>query len=160
MSANLRLTGVPAVQTGMLVRRPAQEVFEAFAEPAVTTNFWFTKSTGKLGPGAEVQWTWEMYDVSTPVKVKEFEQDRRIAFEWGAAPAATTVELDFESRPDGNTFLSVKETGFSGETGDDIVAWALGSMGGFTQVLAAVKAYLEHDIVLTIVADRFPDGKP
>jgi hypothetical protein len=47
---------------------------------------------------------------------------------------------------------------YGGSTGDDLAAAALGSMGGFTWVLAALKAYLEHDIVLTVVADRFPDG--
>ncbi|MEV1167923.1 hypothetical protein [Nonomuraea sp. NPDC049784] len=36
----------------MLIRRPPAEVFQAFADPDVTTRFWFTKSTGKLTPGA------------------------------------------------------------------------------------------------------------
>jgi uncharacterized protein YndB with AHSA1/START domain len=159
-AANLQLKNIPVVETGMLIRRPVNEVFNAFADPAITTRFWFTKSTGKLAPGAEVEWTWEMYGVTTPVRVKEFEQDRRIVNEWGAQPAATTFELDFSPRNDGTTYVSVTESGFSGETGDDIVAWAIGSMGGFTQALAAAKALLEYQIAVPIVADRFPDGHP
>jgi hypothetical protein len=31
-------------------------------------------------------------------------------------------------------------------------------MGGFTMVLASLKALLEHGIVLNLVADHFPDG--
>jgi hypothetical protein len=29
-------------------------------------------------------------------------------------------------------------------------------MGGFTWVLAGLKAYLEHNIMLNLIADRFP----
>jgi hypothetical protein len=54
----------------------------------------------------------------------------------------------------------VKETGFTGEDGDAVATWAIGSMGGFTRMIAGLKACLEHKIVLTIVADRFPDGHP
>ena len=144
----------------MLVRKPVDTVFDALANPAVTSKFWFTKGSGKLEPGAKVQWTWEMYDVSRPVTVREFRQNERIVVEWGESPAATTVTFRFDSRDDGTTFVNITETGFSGESGDDVVNWALGSMDGFTQVLAALKAYLEHGIVLTLVADRFPDGHP
>jgi len=47
----------------------------------------------------------------------------------------------------------VTETGFTG-TADDMAARAVDSTGGFTKVLAAVKALLEHDILLDVVADR------
>ncbi|MEN3309327.1 MAG: hypothetical protein V7603_5529 [Micromonosporaceae bacterium] len=161
MSAgSLRLTSAPTVETAMLIRSPVHEVFEAFADPAITSRFWFTHSTGRLAPGAEVRWTWQMYDLTTPVRVKEFEQDARMLLEWGAEPAVTTFELSFAPQEDDTTFVNITETGYSEETGDEVVAHALGSMGGFTLVLAALKAYLEHKIVLAVVADRFPDGKP
>ena len=44
----------PIVQAQMLIRRPVAEVFNAFADPAVTTKFWFSKSSGKLAPDARV----------------------------------------------------------------------------------------------------------
>jgi uncharacterized protein YndB with AHSA1/START domain len=161
MSANgLHLKNAPVMDTGMLIRKPVDEVFEALANPAITTKFWFTKSTGRLEPGAKVAWTWEMYGVTRPAVVREFVQNERIVVEWGEPPAATTVTFRFDSRDDGTTFLNVTEVGFTGATGDDVVNWALGSMGGFTQMLDALKAYLEHGIVVTIVADRFPDGHP
>ena len=31
----------------MLIRKPVAEVFEAFVDPAITTQFWFTKSSGR-----------------------------------------------------------------------------------------------------------------
>jgi uncharacterized protein YndB with AHSA1/START domain len=58
---NLNLKRVPVAKTGMLIRRPVAEVFEAFIDPRVTTKFWFTKSSGRLEVGKQVKWEWEMY---------------------------------------------------------------------------------------------------
>ncbi len=44
----------------MLIRKPVAEVFEAFVDPATTSKFWFTKGSGRLAPGEEIRWDWEM----------------------------------------------------------------------------------------------------
>ncbi|HET6723746.1 MAG TPA: polyketide cyclase, partial [Chitinophagaceae bacterium] len=49
----------------MLIRKPIEEVFEAFINPAITKNFWFTKASGKLEVGKKITWSWEMSNVST-----------------------------------------------------------------------------------------------
>jgi uncharacterized protein YndB with AHSA1/START domain len=138
----------------MLVHRPPAEVFRAFVDPAVTTRFWYTRSTGPMTPGAELRWDWEMYGVSASVSVKEVDADSRIVFGWGD-PRPTTVELVFTPWPAGGTYVQVTESGLSG-TGDEVVAHATGSTGGFTTVLCALKALLEHDVELTAVADHHP----
>lgn len=147
----------PTVKTEMLVRKPAAEVFEAFVDPAITAKFWFSKGSGRLTPGATVTWDWEMYNLSETVSVKEVEKNKRILIEWSAYGVPTTVEWTFTRRPDNTTFVSITETGFSG-SGDEMVAQATGSTEGFTLVLAGLKALLEHDVVLNLVPDRFPDG--
>jgi uncharacterized protein YndB with AHSA1/START domain len=154
---DLRLTHIPSVEVGMLIRRPPAEVFRALVDPAITTKFWFTKSSGEVAPGAELQWDWEMYGASAQVVVKEVEDNRRILIEWGDGEESTTVEFRFTPRGDGATFVEVTETGLSGG-GDALAARAAGSTGGFTIALCAMKALLEHDIVLTVVRDRYPDG--
>jgi uncharacterized protein YndB with AHSA1/START domain len=154
---DLQITRIPSVDVGMLVRRPPRDVFEALADPAITTRFWFTRSTGRLAPGAEVRWDWEMYGVSAKVSVKEVEQDRRILIEWGDGDEYTTVEFRFVPWRDDSTYVQVTETGLGGD-GDELVSRAIASTGGFTIVLCALKALLEHDVVLTAVLDRFPEG--
>jgi uncharacterized protein YndB with AHSA1/START domain len=146
------------MKTQMLIRKPVGDVFEAFVDPAITTKFWFTRSSGRVEPGAEIQWEWEMYHVSAKVRVKEIEPNSRIVIEWGDEENGfTTVEWRFYPRKDDTSFVTISETGFSGD-GDQIVAHAIDSMGGFSFVLAAAKALLEHDIVLTLTADHAPDG--
>jgi uncharacterized protein YndB with AHSA1/START domain len=154
---NLQLTHIPVMKTGMLIRRPVAEVFEAFVNPDITTQFWFTKSSGRLEPGTQVEWTWEMYDVSAAVTVKAIEPNSRIAIEWPGYSGLTTVEWLFTSHTDTTTFVSITETGFSGD-GDGLVQQVTASTQGFTLVLAGLKALLEHNVRLNLVADRYPKG--
>jgi uncharacterized protein YndB with AHSA1/START domain len=139
----------------MLVRRPLDEVFNAFVDPAITTRFWFTGSSGKLEPGAKVTWEWEMYGVSADVHVKAIEQPSRILIEWD--DPSTTVEWQFASHGAEATLVQITNTGFQG-TEENVVGMALESMGGFSLVLAALKAWLEHGIALNLVADRNPEA--
>ncbi len=147
----------PIAKAEMLIRRPAADVFEAFVDPAITSKFWFTKGSGRLEPGASVQWDWEMYGVSVQVQVKAFEPNKRILIEWSAYGKATTVEWIFTDRSDNTTFVSVTNSGFAGST-DEKVNEAISSTEGFTLVLAGLKALFEHNVILNLVADRFPKG--
>ena len=154
----MEIQDVPVAKTEMLIRKPVSEVFEAFVNPAITSKFWFTKGSGRLEAGKQIRWDWEMYDVSVDVNVKAIEKDKRILIEWGAKGGPPTkVEWVFSSRPNRTTLVSVTNTGFSGD-GDEVVKQALDSTGGFTLVLAGLKAFLEHNIALNLIADRFPDG--
>lgn len=153
----ITLETVPVAKTGMMIRRPAAEVFEAFVDPAVTTKFWFTKSSGRLEAGRSVIWTWEMYGASTEVTVKALEPGKRIVVEWQGYRGPTTVEWKLAALTGETTFVSVTESGFAG-SGDEIVAAVINSGQGFTWTLAGAKALLEHGVRLNLVADRFPNG--
>ena len=154
---SLRLTQIPVATTAMLIRRPVAEVFAAFVDPAVTSKFWFTRGSGPLEPGTIVTWHWDMYGFSTEARAIEIEPDRLILVEWIAGDSSTRIEWRFFPRPDGTTFVSITNSGFTG-SGDDVTHHAIASTEGFTFVLAGAKAWLEHGIELNLVADRFPDG--
>lgn len=147
----------PEAKTGILIRRPVAEVFKAFVDPAITTRFWFTSSSGPLEAGKPVTWEWEMYGASTRVEPKVVESNRRIVIEWDGYTGRTTVEWKFAARDDGTTFVSIAESGWS-STGDELVGHVNSAAEGFTWTLAGLKALLEHGIELNAVADRFPDG--
>jgi uncharacterized protein YndB with AHSA1/START domain len=142
-------------KTEMLIRRPAAEVFQAFVDPEITTKFWFTKSSGRLETGKQIRWDWEMYNSGTDVKVIAIEPNKRLLVEWMAFGAPTTIEWIFTPRPDNTTFVSITNSGFQG-TEEEIAEQAISSTEGFTFVLAGLKALLEHNINLNLIADRFP----
>src|SRR5262245_62001923 len=154
--SNPQLKQRPVAKTGMLVRRPVADVFSAFIDPQITTKFWFTKSSARLEPGKEVKWEWEMYDASTRVTVKAIEPNKFILIEWDGYSGRTTVEWKFAPQKDG-TFVSITESGWTGD-GDELVRYVNNSAEGFTWTLAGLKALLEHNLRLNVVADRFPKG--
>lgn len=140
----------------LVIRKPVSEVFRAFTDPEITTKFWFNRSTGALESGASVQWYWDVHGVSAVVCVLEFEPNERILIEWAGPDGsdASTVQFTFEARPDDRTFVRVVSTGFEGDA-DAVLAKALDSVGGFSLVLAAAKAWLEYGVDLHVVADKF-----
>jgi uncharacterized protein YndB with AHSA1/START domain len=91
------------------------------------------------------------------VTAKTIESGRRIVVEWPGYRSPTTVEWTFEALDDGTTFVRITESGFTGE-GDELVQQVTGSTQGFTLVLAGLKALLEHNVRLNLVADRYPKG--
>jgi uncharacterized protein YndB with AHSA1/START domain len=153
----LQLTESPSVDVGMLIRRSPHDVFEALGDPSITTRFWYTKSSGRMEKGAELTWEWEMYGASAKVWVQEVEADHRISFSWeGYDPAhPTTVEFLFIPYENDTTYVRITETGFTGDT-DTQVSRALESTAGFTFLLSALKAALEHDITLRVTLDAHP----
>lgn len=147
----------PAAKTAMLIRKPVAEVFEAFVNPSVTTKFWFTKSTGKLEVGKPIEWTWEMYQVTVPVVVKEIIPNQKIVIEWGNYQNMTTVEWTFQSLEQG-TYVSIVNSGFQGSL-SELITQVSDSAKGFTFLLSGAKAFLEHGLQLNLTADAFPVGK-
>lgn len=143
------------IEAQMLIRKPAAEVAEAFINPEITKHFWFTNSTGVLQPGATVIWTWEMYNVSSKVFVREVQPAKKIVIEWD--DPATLVEFSFQSVAPSQTYVVIRHSGFQ-QTGDELIRTMMDSTGGFTTVLDGLKAYLEHGINLNLVADKFPKG--
>jgi uncharacterized protein YndB with AHSA1/START domain len=145
----------PVAQAQMAIRKPIAEVFEAFVNPAITTRFWFTKSSGRLEAGKTVRWEWEMYGFSTNAEVKEIENHKRILVEWNRPDHPSMVEWTFEQLDKNRTFVTVKNWGFGGDAGKTMAA-AIDSTGGFTFLLAGAKFFLEHGIEPRLVEDHDP----
>ncbi|HEX5759566.1 MAG TPA: SRPBCC family protein [Thermoanaerobaculia bacterium] len=135
----------------MLIRTPVGQVFEALVDRAITSRFWFSKGSGRLEAGKRVRWDWEMYGVAAEVDVKAVEENERILVEWGGPDNPTAVEWTFELRGEDRTFVVVENWGFGGDA-EKVVAKALDSTGGFSFLLAGLKAFLEHGIELNLIA--------
>ncbi len=140
------------VQAQMLIRKSIHEVFEAFINPEITTNFWFTKSTGKLEEGKTIIWEWEMYNAKSEVKVLQIIPNQLIKTEWGLF--SNNVDYEFKEMEKG-TLVIIKSYGYS-EKGDELLSVINDNTGGFTTVLDGCKAYLEHGINLKLIEDKFP----
>lgn len=141
------------VEAQMLIRKPIEQVFQAFIDPEITVHFWFTKSSGKLEIGKTIIWEWEMYDVKSTATVQQIIPNQKITILWG--PPQTTVEFNFKALSQQNTYVTITQKGFN-ESADQLIQTLMDSTGGFTTVLDGCKAYLEHGINLNLIADKFP----
>lgn len=141
------------VEAQMLIRKAVEVVFNAFIDPSITKNFWFTKGSDILKIGKTVTWTWEMYNVSTEVYVKNIVENEKISIEWNNPK--TTVDFEFKQLSATNTYVTIKNYGFE-KDGTELLNIIKDSTAGFTTVLDGLKAYLEHNINLNLIADKFP----
>lgn len=147
----------PAATTGMLIRRPVARVFEAFVHPEQTTQFWFTRSTGSLEKGKTVDWIWDMYNHTSSVLVKDLVPNKKIEIEWGAkGQPRSRVEWSFEPVETDFTFVHIVADGFEGDEDQQMVT---DTATGFCWVLAGAKAWLEFDLRLNLIGDRFYGGR-
>ena len=140
----------PKVEVDMLVRRPAAEVYEAFADPAQITKFWLARSSGRLEPAAHVSWAFKVAGAKTEVDVLEARPGELLDLRWDEGQP---LRITFADRGD-TTLVGIEVTDFPGDTPN---ANAIESMSGFTLVLASLKMWLEHSIAGDLMYDKFPD---
>jgi uncharacterized protein YndB with AHSA1/START domain len=96
-----------------------------------------------------------MYNLSVPVWVQKVEPLSKIVIDWGDGHDRTTAEWTFPDVGEAGTYVEIINYGFQG-TPDEILSQTADCTGGFNLVLAGLKAYLEHNIQLNLVGDRFP----
>jgi uncharacterized protein YndB with AHSA1/START domain len=134
------------------IARPVHEVFEAVADPEQLSRYFTTNGAkGRLTTGATVMWDFADFPGAFPVEVVEVEQDRRIVLRWDAAdggddPYQTTATMEFEALDDGRTLVTISEEGWrQSEAGRRS---SYGNCEGWTGMLCALKAWLEHGVNL------------
>lgn len=147
----------PEFTVGGRIDRPVHEVFEAVVDPGLLSQFFTTGgATGRLATGAVVTWDFHEFPGACPVHVVEVVQDRRIVLRWDAPEGAatpdasgarqTTVTMTFEPLEDGRTLVRISERGWS----PSAAGWkaSYGNCEGWTGMLCAMKAWLEHGLNL------------
>ena len=149
------------------IARPVHEVFEAVADPGKLSNYFTTGgASGRLETGATVTWDFHDFPGAFPVEVVEVVPDEKIVLRWDAsegeppnlsdnpprsematAPYKTTVTMTFAPLDgDTRTLVEIKEEGWQENQG--ALEASYGNCQGWSQMLAALKAWVEHGINL------------
>lgn len=132
------------------VHRPVAEVYEAVADPARLSGYFTTGGAkGRIETGATVTWDFADFPGAFPVEVVEATPAERIVLRWKAQDGdyQTTVTMTFAPLDgDTRTLVSITEEGWR-ETDAGIKA-SYGNCMGWAQMLAAMKAWVEHGINL------------
>jgi uncharacterized protein YndB with AHSA1/START domain len=149
------------------IQKPLAEVFDAVQNPTKLSGYFTTGgASAPLNEGATVIWRFADYPGDIPVTVKKVVPNKLLVFEWdayeppekAAAPGKsenkipppsgykTTVEMTFESLGPADTLVRITESGWR-ETQRGLDG-SYGNCMGWTQMLCALKAYLEYNINL------------
>ncbi len=135
------------------VARPATEVYEAVADPAQLSKYFTTGGArGRLEPGSDVSWDFLDFPGRFPVTVVEADAPHRIVIEWDGSETAgadgkTRTTFEFTEIDGGaRTLVTITERAWRATA--DGAKSAFGNCEGWTGMLAAMKAWLEHRINL------------
>jgi uncharacterized protein YndB with AHSA1/START domain len=143
------------------IQKPIAEVFDAVYNPTKLSGYFTTGgASAPLAEGTSVIWRFADYPGDVPVTVKKLVPNQQIVLEWDAyeppdssdnkipPPSGykTTVEMTFESLDPNNTLVKISESGWR-ETQRGLDG-SYGNCMGWTQMLCALKAYLEYNINL------------
>jgi len=133
------------------VARPVAEVYEAVADPEQLSHYFTTGGArGRLEKGADVTWDFADFPGRFPVTVVESDPPRRLVIRWEARSsleAETTTFFEFESI-DGGTRTLVTITESAWQATPDGAKSAFEHCEGWTGMLDALKAWVEHGINL------------
>lgn len=137
------------------IAKPVHEVFEAVADPTQLSCYFTTGGAeGRLETGATVTWDFHDFPGAFPVYVTEVVPDERIVLEWKANERGgtdvpdyrTTVTMSFKSLEDGRTLVEISEEGW--RFNENALESSYGNCMGWSQMLCALKLWLEHGINL------------
>ena len=136
------------------IQKPAGEVFDGVRNPEKLSRYFTTGgASAPLDANTTVMWEFADFPGPFPVRVKEVVPNKLIAFEWDAAGEVKDpgnivcrVEIAFEPLGDNETLVSISESGWpETEKGLEL---SYGNCMGWSQMLSALKAFLEYGINL------------
>ena len=136
----------------MFVSRPVESVFEAVVDPAILSPYFTTGgAVGRIEAGRSVTWDFHDFPGAFEVEVEEVAVNERIVLRWPANDESgrqyqTRVTFAFSPTADGRTRVEVAESGWP-DTPSGLKA-SYGNCMGWSQMLAALKMWVEHGINL------------
>ncbi|MDM5188502.1 SRPBCC family protein [Bacillus sp. DX4.1] len=131
--------------TKFKILKPANEVFEAFVDPAKIGNFWFSSSSERWEQGKTVTLKYDEYNAQIDIEVMEVEMNKKIVFKWGANGDGHIVTISLKELENSITLIEVNEEGFN-ENDDNLINQLLDNKEGWVFMLTCLKCYLENGI--------------
>jgi uncharacterized protein YndB with AHSA1/START domain len=135
------------IKAALQIQKPAHEVFEAIVDPAKMSNYFISKSTGRMEEGAQLTWNFPEFTVDVPVRVGTIRPNEYISYYWpNENGKELLVEMTLTPYSNNSTVVTVTEK--SMELNEAGLNWLKGNTEGWANFLACLKAWLEYGINL------------
>jgi uncharacterized protein YndB with AHSA1/START domain len=145
------------VKAALQILRPANEVFEAIIDPLKMSNYFISKSSGRMEEGKKIVWRFPEFDMEFPVRIGKIEKEKYISFFWDVDGIELLTEISLASRAGNSTLVNITEK--SRKNDEAGIKWLMGNTEGWANFLACLKAYLEYGINLRKGAFDFMSDK-
>lgn len=135
------------IKTSIHVLKPVREVFEAIVNPEKMSNYFISKSSGRMEEGKTLMWKFPEMDMEFPVEAGKIEKDKYISFHWDDIDGnKLLVEISLTEKDPNTTVVMVTEK--SRDNDEAGIKWLKSNTEGWANFLACLKAYLEYGINL------------
>lgn len=135
------------IKTAIQINKPREEVFEAIVDPVKMSNYFISRSSGKMEEGKSLEWKFPEFEETVPITVKDIKPKEYISFEWeGAKGKKLLVEINLLEVQDRETVVKITEGKM--EADEAGITWYGGNTEGWANFLACLKAFMEHGINL------------
>ncbi len=85
------------IKASIQIQKALSEVFEGIVNPEKMSNYFISKSTGKMEEGKNLIWNFPEFDLDCPVRVGKIKLDKYISFYWdGEDERELFVEISLE----------------------------------------------------------------
>jgi uncharacterized protein YndB with AHSA1/START domain len=134
------------IKTAIQILKPVNEVFEAIVDHNKMTNYFISKSSGKMEEGRQIMWKFPEFDIEFPVRIGKIEKNKYISFYWDTDGIELFVEITLTAQSNNSTLVTITEKSRNNDEAG--IKWLKGNTEGWANFLACLKAYLEYGINL------------
>jgi uncharacterized protein YndB with AHSA1/START domain len=145
------------IKVALQILKPVDEVFEAIVDPSKMSNYFISKSSGRMKEGEVILWQFPEFDPEFPVRIDKIETNKYISFFWGMDGAELLVEISLMPVEKRATVVTITEK--SRNNDEEGIKWLKGNTEGWANFLACLKAFLEYGINLRKGAFDFMSDK-
>lgn len=145
------------VKAAIQISKPVDEVFEAIIDPVKMSNYFISKSSGRMEEGKKIIWNFPEFKMDAPIRVGKIEKNKHISFYWFIDDIELLTEITLTSKTNNSTLVNITEK--SRENDEAGIRWLMGNTEGWANFLACLKAYLEYGINLRKGAFDFMSDK-
>ena len=134
------------INVAIQIQKPVDVVFEAIVNPDQMSQYFISKSSGKMEEGKSLVWNFPEFYADAPVRVGKIIANELITFYWEINQVEVEVEMQLQQKPDGSTVIRIIEKEM--DNNDAGITWLKGNTEGWANFLACLKAYMEYGINL------------
>jgi len=145
------------IKAALQIRKPVNEVFEAIVDPIKMSNYFISKSSGRMEEGRQIKWQFPEFDMEFPIRIGKIESNKYVSFYWDMDGIELLVEMTLTPKENNSTVVTITEKSRNNDEAG--IKWLMGNTEGWANFLACLKAYLEYGINLRKGAFDFMSNK-